>query len=168
MTFSMLLLLTFTAAWVIAFVCLFQATLETGWVIFSILVSFLVALCLWPTKWQAKTNNWLISKNWPFLVEMLVKLFILDFKHFSFWQTIFKKQAKPSNLSLSSSTWIGLLQNLQGVKVLANSDNFSKDTKMLFSFEKNILCSTESLCDSASNSPPQELSSVVTKSRSSS
>ena len=27
----------------------------------------------------------LISKNWPFLFDMLTKLLILDFKYFSFW-----------------------------------------------------------------------------------
>ena len=32
---------------------------------------------------------------------MLIELFILDFKYFSFWQTIFKKQAKPTDLFLS-------------------------------------------------------------------
>ena len=58
---------------------------------------------------------------------MLTKLFILDFKHFSFWQTIFKKQVKPTNLLLSFSTWIGLLQNLLAVKSLTKIDNFSKD-----------------------------------------
>ena len=58
MAFSMLLLLKFTVPSVIAFVCLFQATLEIGWVIFSILVNFLPALCPWPTKRHIKTNDW--------------------------------------------------------------------------------------------------------------
>ena len=44
--FFMQLLLTFTAASVITFVCLFQSTLEKGWVIFITLASFLTSPCL--------------------------------------------------------------------------------------------------------------------------
>ena len=79
---------------------------------------------------------------------MFTELFILNFKHLSFWQTMFKKQAKPNDLSLSFSTWVGFLQSLQTVKALTKVDNFSKDAKMFFSFPKNISCGTESLCDS--------------------
>ena len=93
----------------------------------------------------------MISKNWPFLFDMLTKLFIFDFKYISLWQTIFKKLANPTNLFLSSSTWIGLLQNLEILKALAKVDNLCKDTKMFFSFAKNVSCGTESLCELASD-----------------
>ena len=46
--FFMLLLLTFPVTSVKASVCHFQAVLEIGWVIFSMLVSFLAALGPWP------------------------------------------------------------------------------------------------------------------------
>ena len=46
------------------------------------------------------------------------------------------------------------------VNALTKVDNFSKDTENVFFFCKN----TESLCDSVSDSPLLELSSVLTKS----
>ena len=87
-------------------------------------------------------------KKITILFDMSTKLFILGFKLLSFWQTIFKKKVKPTDLSLSSSTWIGLLQNLKTVKALTKVDNFSKNDKIFFfSFRKNISWRTESLCD---------------------
>ena len=100
-------------------------------VIFSTLVSFLAKLCPRPIKRHAKTNKRLISKNWPFLFDIFAELFIFDFQSFSFWRTIFKKQAKPTDLSLFACTRIGLLQNMQTVKELTKVDNFSKVTFFL-------------------------------------
>ena len=47
------------------------------------------------------------------------------FQTFLVLTNYFKKQAKPTDLSLSSSTGIGLLQNLQAVKALTKVDKFS-------------------------------------------
>ena len=78
-------------------------------------------------------------KKITILFDMSTKLFILGFKLLSFWQTIFKKKVKPTDLSLSSSTWIGLLQNLKTVKALTKVDNFSKNAKIFFFlFEKTF------------------------------
>ena len=114
--FFMVLLLTFTPALVTAFVCLFQDTSEISWVIFSTRVSLLVALHPWLTKRQAKTNKQLNSKNWTFLFDMLTDLSLLDFEQFSFWQTTFEKQAKPTDLPLSSSTRIGIFSSIFKLK----------------------------------------------------
>ena len=49
----------------------------------------------------------------------------IGFQTFLILTNYFKKQAKPTDLSLSSSTGIELLQNLQTVKALTKVDKFS-------------------------------------------
>ena len=65
-------------------------------------------------------------------------VFNVEFIKKFFLQTIFKKKAKKTDLLLSSSTQIGLLQNLRTVKELKKVDIFLKIPKCFFLLQKTF------------------------------